>query len=256
MATGRTVQRWARVYMNGYDMSGYARSLSPLVQTFDEADLTALSDPVKGYLPAMCNLGIGTVNANLDTTATVGAHAVLSVPGVSRNVMIPIGINAVPAQGDVVYTGKFQQASYLTAEDAGAMVVSIDFSDPDASAPIGYDNPWGVLLHASGAETAANTAIGVDNGAASAFGGYLAYQVFAGDGTATISVDKSTTTNVNASFSALSGATTGEIDCSSPKSGFIALANPSAVGQFLRWQIVLGTAETVTFALAFVRGKY
>jgi hypothetical protein len=237
-------------------MSGYARTLSPLVYTFDEANLTAISDAAKGYLPAMCNLGIGTINANLDTTETVGSHAVLSVPGVSRNVMIPVGINAEPAQGDAVYMGNFQQASYLAAEDGGAMTVSIGFSDPDASALIGYDNPWGVLLRPKTATTAANTSAGVDGLAASTYGGYLAYQVFAGDGTATISVDKSTTTNVNASFSALSGATTGSIDCSTPKSGFIALANPSAVGQFLRWQIALGTANTVTFALAFVRGKY
>jgi len=256
MTTGRTVSRWARAYVSGYDISGSARSLSPLIYTFDEADLTALSDGAKGRLPAGVNLGIGTINANFDNAAGNGAHSVLSSAGVSRNVMIPIGIQAAPAQGDPVYMGCFQQASYQAAENSGAMTVSIAFDDYDAASQIRYDNPWGVLLHAASAVTAANTSAGVDGGAASAFGGYLMYQVFAGNGTATISVDKSTTTNVNASFSALSGATTGELDFSTPQAGIIQLANPSAVGQFLRWQISLNSATSVTFALAFVRGKY
>jgi len=251
---GRTVSRWARIYINGYDVSGYTRSLSPLDYTYDEADLTALSDAAKGYLPSMANVGIGTVNANFDNTATVSVHAINS-PGSSNNIIIPIGDRAEPAQGVPVYCAKLQQKDYLTAEDGGAMTAALTYESSTAATPIGYMNPWGVLLHAKGAETAVNTAIGVDGLAASTFGGYLAYQVFTGNGTATISVDVSTTTNLNASFGALSGATSGSIDCSTPKSGFIALANPSAVGQYLRWQIAFGTASSVTFALAFVRGR-
>jgi hypothetical protein len=75
-------------------MSGYARSLDPLVWTFDEADLTALGDSARGRLPALPNLGIGTINANLDNTATSGSHAILSTSGVSRSVMIAIVPNA------------------------------------------------------------------------------------------------------------------------------------------------------------------
>jgi len=250
----RTVQRWSRIYVDGYDMSGYARSLSPLVCTFDEADLTALSDGVKGYLPARVNMGIGTINANLDNTATSGSHVVLSSAGVPRTVMVAQGMRAEPAQGDPAYMGVFQQSSYQAAEDGGAMVVSIGFDDYAATTRLNYERPWGVLLRPKTATTAANTAVGIDNGAATTRGGYLMYQVFAGDGTATISVDVSTTTNLNASFTALSGATTGAIDCSAPTSGIVQLATTASIGQYLRWQIALGTANTVTFALAFVRG--
>jgi hypothetical protein len=233
-------------------MSGYARSLSPLVWTFDEADLTALSDSAKGYLPARVNLGIGTVNANLDNTATSGSHVVLSTSGVARTVMIAIGDRAEPAAGVPIYAGKFQQASYQAAEDGGAMTVSIEFDDYDATTRLNYDVPWGVLLHAKNAETAANTGTGVDNGAATAAGGYLVYQVFAGDGTATISIDDSAN---NSDWTALSGATTGAVDFSSVTAGIVQLAKTATVRQYLRWQIALGTANTVTFALAFVRGR-
>jgi len=251
--TGRTVQRWTRIYLDGYDMSGYARSVGNLGWSFDEANLTALSDSIKGYLPALCNMSPSVVNANLDNTATSGSHAILSVPGVSRVVTIALGMRAAPAMGDPVFCGRYNQADYQAAEDGGAMVVNMNFDGWDAANMIGYDNPWGVLLHAAGAETGANTAIGHDGLAASSFGGYLVYQVLAGNGTATISVDKSTTTNLNASFSALSGATSGSIDCSTPKAGIIALGKTATVGKFLRWQLALGTATSVTFNLAFVR---
>jgi hypothetical protein len=253
MATGRTVQRWARVYVDGYDMSGYARSLSPLNWTFDEADLTAIGDSVKGFLPSQVNLGVGTINANLDNTATSGSHVVLSSSGVSRNVMIALGMRAVPAAGDPVYMGRFQQQAYQAAEDGGAMTVSIVFDDYDAANQINYVKPWGELLHAAGAETAVNAGAGVDGLAASAFGGYLMYQVLAGDGTATIKVQDSAN---NSTWLDLTGATSGVIDCSSPSAAIVQLGKTATVRQYLRWQIVLGTATTVTFALAFVRANY
>ena len=247
----RTVQRWSRVYVDGYDMSGYSRSLSPLVCTFDEADLTALSDSVKGYLPARVNMGIGTINANLDNTATSGSHVVLSSAGVPRTVMVAQGMRAEPAQGDPAYVGVFQQSSYQAAEDGGAMVVSIGFDDYAATTRLNYERPWGVLLRPKTLTEDENAGAGVNNGAATAKGGYLMYQVFSGDGTATISIDDSAN---NSDWLALSGATSGEIDFSTPTAGIVQLATGATVRQYLRWQISLNTATAVTFALAFVRG--
>ena len=81
------------------------------------------------------------------------------------------------------------------------------------------------------------------------------YQVFAGDGTATISVEDATT-NSDANFAALTGATSGEIDFSTPTAGIVAIGRTATVRRYLRWQISLNTATTVTFALAFVRATY
>ncbi len=255
---GRTVARWARWYQDGYDLSGYARSIGELKWKFTEADLTTLADSVKGYLPGWCEMSPSSLDGNFDTTATSGLHAGASGPGAGRVIMIPQGIMTEPAQGDWAYCGRYQQADYMTSESGGAMVASLAFEGWDASASIGYDTPWGQLLHAKGAETAANTAAGIESltGAATAYGGYLVYQVFAGNGTATISVDKSTTTNINASFSALTGATSGELDFSSAQAGIIALGKTTSIGRYIRWQLALNSATSVTFALAFVRAYH
>jgi hypothetical protein len=46
------------------------------------------------------------------------------------------------------------------------------------------------------------------------------------------------------------------IDCATPKFGIIELAKTATVGRYLRWQIALGTASSVTFALAFMRAYH
>jgi len=195
------------------------------------------------------------LNANFDTTANA-AHDVLKTPGVARVVMIPIGMGAEPAQGDPVYCGAFLQNGYTATEEGGGMTVSIPFGGWHVAYQGNYDIPWGWMLHAKGAETAGNTAVGIDdNSAASAVGGFLVYQVFAGDGTATIKVQDAAT-NANGSFADLTGATSGVIDCSTPSAGLVAIGHTATVRRYLRWQIVLGTATTLTFALAFVRATH
>ena len=78
----------------------------------------------------------------------------------------------------------------------------------------------------------------------------MVYQVLAGNGTATISIDNSAN---NSAFTALSGATTGSINCAVVQHGIVALGVTATVRRYLRWQIALGTATSVTFALSFHR---
>ncbi len=255
MTGNRTTERWMRAYMGGYDVSGYGRSAGPLEWKYDEAEFAGWGDAVKGRLPTWCEITPTALNAYFDHT-TNGLHDISKAAGLPWVTSFLVGMNAEPVQGDEVYCGRFQQLGYQAQEDGGAITVTLPFVGADASNQIGYDKPWGNLLHVLGAETAANTAIGVDGLAASAFGGYMVYHVIGGDGTATIKVQKSTTTNLNASFSDLSGATSGVIDCSSPTSGIIPLSHTLSIGQFLRWQLALGTATTVTFALIFVRANH
>src|SRR5687767_12028629 len=105
MATGRTVSRWTRVYVSGYDLSGYSRSIGPLMWTFDEADGTTLGDAVKNAYPNHPVINIGTLNAVLDNT-TARSHDVIGTSQNKRVVMVPIGIRAEPAQGDPVFCGE------------------------------------------------------------------------------------------------------------------------------------------------------
>jgi len=252
MSTGRTLIKHARLYLSGYDMSGYTRDAGALMWEYEEANATGMSNSVMGYLPNKPTITPSVVNGLFDNTETSGMHTVLGTPGSSRVFMMPFGIRAAPAEGDPTFCGQFQQASYMTEGDI-AVNVTMNFDEWDGAALIKYHNPWGILLHAASAETAANSASAeYDHGAQTTQGGYMVYQVLAGNGTATILVEHADT-NVDGSFAALTGATTGVIDCSSPTSGIVACATTETVERFLRWQLTLGTATTVTFALAFVR---
>lgn len=262
MAVGRTAARWTRVYVDGYDVSGMARSIGPLDSSFDESEMTALSDSVKTYLPNHPHVNVGTLNAVFDNTATTGIHALASGSNIKRVVSVVKGIRAVPAIGDPVFCGEFMQSAYnVTGE--GGVFVNIPFAGWAADATHrAYPVAWGQLLHANVSAAAANssgTGVLSQTGASTAFGGYMVYHVTAataGAGrTATIKVQHSPD-EVDANYVDLGGCTTGVIDVSTaPISGVLkTTTNITVVDKYLRWQIVLGTATTVTFLLAFCRG--
>lgn len=254
---GRSLFKYGRVYMDGYDISGYDRAFGPFTWSFDEADMTApQSDATKGYLPNHCNIACGPLNGLFDNTATSGFHTLASGIETERVISYAFGDRTAPAVGDPVFAGRWVQLSYNPQETGGAMVANVDFGMWDAANLIGYTIPWGRLLHTNVAATAANSSGTAqhDNGAASSLGGYMVYHVTAGDGTATIKVQHSTE-EVDGSYADLGGCTSGELDCSSVQSGIVATtAKTTTVNRYLRWQISLNTATTVTFVLSFIRG--
>lgn len=250
----RTATKHTRFYLDGYDLSGYSRSVGALEVTMDTQEDAAFTDEVKNVLPNHATVNIGMLNGYFDNTASSGLHVVSSGAGVMRDVMIPIGFQTAPIAGDPAFCGQFEQQGYYQEGDVNAYV-SIPFGGWSGSASsLLYSKPWGVLVHPKGAETAVNTAVGIDDrGATTALGGVFYYQVFTSNGTVTVKMQDAAT-NTNPSFSDLSGATSGSIDASStPKKGMVALGVTATVRRYLRWQIVLGTATTVTFAAAFVR---
>ena len=251
--TGRTVQKHARIYIDGYDMSGYTRSIPSLSTSFEEVIGSALSDEIKNGLPGHAMISPGTISAFLDNTATSGLHEILNSGTGTRTVTIAIGDRATPAEGDPVFAGQFEQVDYIASgEDFINAALNLG-GWSDAASTLLYDKAWGTLLHENSAETAANTAnsgLSSYSEASTTKGGFLVYQVLSGNGTATISCDDSAD---NSAWSALSGATTGELDCSSVQHGLVALATTATVRRYLRWQISLNTATTVTFVLAFIR---
>lgn len=253
MATGRTTLRNWRVFVDGYDLSGFSRSFGPLATTFEEGVDDALSLNVKGIMPGSATIMMGTLNGVFNNTATSGLHAVMKGAGVKRNVLLACGIQAAPANNDPCFVGQFEQLGYYGDPAANPVTATIPFGNVSAlAASLGYARPWGALLHANAARTAANTATGLDQLASSALGGYMMYQITAGNGTAAIKVQHAAS-NLDGSFADL--LSTGTISCSSPTSGVIALARTATVNRYVRWQLALGTATSVTFAIGFVRGN-
>lgn len=94
MSTGRTVSRWTRFLVD--DSSGTPReipvsTISPVGFQYDESDLTAYQDAVKGYLAAHPDAPID-ITGPFDNTAAAAAAASAAAPVLSgsHTVLAPI----------------------------------------------------------------------------------------------------------------------------------------------------------------------
>lgn len=258
MARGRSLVDYERVYIDGYDMSGYTVDPGERGCTFEEYDNgVTLGDAIKGTLTGQPTWNFGPLNGVFDNTATSGIHVLANAAqGARRNIMHIRGVRGAIAVGDDTFCAPMIQTKY-TGSGAQIVTATLEFAHDNTSGLL-YRNPFGVLLHALTAETGANSSNtpNADDGAATAKGGWLQYHILSitGSGTVTISIDDSAN---ETSWSALSGATSGAIaTATAPTSGFIQLGVTAAVRQYLRWQLALGgSASACTFALSFQRGR-
>ena len=251
----RTHQKHVRVYVDGVDLSGYSRSVGPLSWVFGAEPDAAFTDGCKNIVMGQGDIQAGTLNAFLDND-TAGANALLKSGNGTRNLLVAIGANAAPAAGNPVFAWKFEQSAFTSEQGTGFVTATIPFGGASYASTLTYKKPWGVLLHASGAETAVNSSTGVDdNGGSSALGGVFVYHLLSSNGTVTLKAQDAAT-NADGSFADITGATSGSIDAtSSPQHGMIALGTTATVRRYLRWQLVFGTATTATFVTAFIRNN-
>lgn len=249
----RTHNKHVRAYVSGVDMSGYTRSVGAMTWSFGAQPDAALTDGCKNILIGQGDIQFGTLNAFLDNdTAGLFANKAQGL----KTVSIAIGNNAAPVAGDPVFSWEFEDVGYQAQQGDGFVTATLTFAEPSYASTLTYRKPWGYLLHASGAETAVNTATGVDdNGASSALGGLFWYHMFSSNGTATIKAQHAAT-NSNGSFADLTLATSGVVDASvTPKHDIIALSTSLTVNRYTRWQIVLGTATTLSFVCGLIRNN-
>ena len=258
MATGRTLTRHMRVYMDGNStLSSYATNIGPLSTTWDEYQTNGLDWTVKGTMLGGVTFGAGVLNTLFDDTATLGSHAHGSAgAGVAHNIMVPFGIRAAPAMGDPVFCGRFLQDDYTTSPAGGIVASTWRFGGWDFATPMNYGRAWGNLLHPYGSETAVNSNLnGVSGGASTSQGGWMMYQVGSITGASGNVVIKVQDSNDSTNWADLASATVTLQYNAEPTSGIVQLATTATVRQYLRWQIVFTTVTEVSFALAFVRGN-
>jgi hypothetical protein len=261
MATGRTVTKWDRVYLDGLDMSGYVTSLGPLMWSFDEVDYFALSDPAQGALPGLPHISPGVLNGIFDNTATTSLHALASGAGSKRLVTLARGTRAAPIAGDACFVAYAVQDDYLAVQTGQAAMVTVKFGQVEQTTEIPYADPWGWLLHPLGIETTGtlpNIATGIDDlispATTSANGGYFWYHLLTSNGTVTL-VAQHAAANNNGSFATINAATSGAIDATAaPLFGIVAVPVGQTVNRYLRFNAVMGSATTCKFVSGFVRG--
>lgn len=261
MAEGRTLQRHLRMYMNGLDLSSDFLSVGALSWDYGHEAQAALNWEIAGGLCDQATIATGTCNTLLNTGDPAGAHEYLQLmDGELVAVTVPFGIRAAPAAGDPVWCAMHYAKAKVTPPASGMVTGTIDYSPANvtpANAKLVYDVPWGVLLHAKGAETAANSATGIDGGAATTAGGYIVAQVFAIEGTGTVTIKaQSASTNSDGSFADVAGLTLDFADTDVPSAAVAQAATDETIERYTRWQIVPDVGvDSVTFALALIRGR-
>jgi hypothetical protein len=249
----RTHYKYVRCYANGVDISGYARATGQLGTNHDSQDVTAYSDGAKNVVVGQPEIIAGPVNAVLDNDAA-GLFNLAMSAAQTLDFMAAIGVLAEPAAGNPVFAWTWEQTNYQGDGNMVNIPLKASFA-----ATLNYSKPWGALIHAKGAETAADSSAGVDDNDATATtkGGIFVYHLFSNNGTGgvTLSLEEADT-NVDGSFAALTDATSGVIHAeSAPKYGMIELETDAAVKEYIRWQIAFaGNTTTATFACAFIRG--
>ena len=248
----RTNIKHARIYVDGYDLSGYIRDAGTLSWLYDAVPDACITDEVKNVLLGQPSISLGPINAVLDNDAA-GLFTVFKSPGVYRYATIALGQLTAPAAGDPFFSWYLAQKDFSHVEGGGFVSVNLTF-DTAGTGFTAYGKPWGLNIHPKGAETAVNTAIGIDSGiVSSALGGIFVYHLFASNGTITLKAQDAAT-NADLSFADITGATSGIIDASTtPKGAMIALGVTQTIRQYWRGQLAFGTATTATFWLGLIR---
>jgi len=126
MATGRTVTKWTRFLVD--DSSGTPReipvnSISPVGFTYNETDLTAYQDQVKGYLSAHPDAVID-ISGPFDTTAAAAAAASGAAPVLSGSHTVLVPISAPTFTTPLGLAIMFGIRGYWTTGDAVFGVVA------------------------------------------------------------------------------------------------------------------------------------
>jgi hypothetical protein len=251
----RTHKRFTRIWVDGFDMSPTIKDAGSHGIAWDAPAAAAYADQIYNTSHGFSSIVAGPYQSFFDNTATYGFHTVFKDdPTAGRTVMVAYGNLVEPTSGSTMFMGKFEQSAYLAAEGDTWVASTLALSNSFQGA-LQYAKCFGSLLHGKTAETAVNTAVGIDDrGAATTLGGLFGYMLFSSNGTVTLK-GQDAATNTNPSFADISGATSGVIDASSsPKFGIISLANTATIRRYLRWQLAFGTATTATFAIGLVRG--
>jgi len=256
----RALNRFNRMYIDGRDYSGAARSFGPLVYDPQEVDMTApMSDAAHGYLPDLPVITPTVFNGIMDNTATTGLQVNLTGGGVGRCIMAIIGGEKAPVIGSPSYNGIFLQTGYEAVNSNGMIAVTIPFSDWDEvlTAGLNYKQPWGYLTHVMGSETAVNSAnTNVDGAAQTTLGGVMWYQVTSITGGTGVHILLEDSADGSTGWATVTGSSQSVLTGAAPVAGFTQLAINQTVRRYVRWQITLdGGATAVTFAQSFIRGN-
>ncbi|MCC6192066.1 MAG: hypothetical protein IT318_23805 [Anaerolineales bacterium] len=172
--------RWARLYANGFDLSGDARTFASVENMLGEIDLTGWSEAVHNFIDdGYRQVGLRGFQALLNDAAG-RAFAILKTNPTGVEISLLLGGGAEPVAGDPAYllgAAQFQDRAGL---DGGAFVINADFL-PQAGVATDH-NPWGVVLHPATSLSATTNGSTIDQAAGSTNGAHANLHMTASSG--------------------------------------------------------------------------
>jgi hypothetical protein len=124
------LERYTRLYIGGYDLSGDSRSFSAAVSAFNPVDMTGWSELVRNYMAdGYLQAGLTGYQALMnDATGRAFEQLQLAADSISSQLSLCFGGGGEPAVGDPAYVLPSVQMNDLIGFDSNAAVLSgIDF---------------------------------------------------------------------------------------------------------------------------------
>lgn len=165
--------RHMRIYVNGYDLSGDARTFSTLENAFGEADFTGWNEAVRNYLnDGHRMIGISGFQAIMNDD-TGRAWDQLKTPDTAGRVSVCFGGGGAPAAGDPAYHLATREMRVPQGFDGPVVVLTADFVADQGQYDSNTNNPLGVVLRGAteiSADVTAGSSNSHDNGLSTANG--------------------------------------------------------------------------------------
>jgi len=234
--------KYARMYVDGYNISGDARTFSSAGIGYGEVDMTGWSNTSMQFLSdKMLMAAIDGFTAHMNDTASSGSLPLLQTPAAGKEFMLFLGGNAEPTDGDIAYIMAGSQLSSNITFDGGASVINANVRMDT----VDYNEwPLGNVISPATSRSSTWQGTTLDNGVATANGWHAVIMVIASDGgTWTLKVRHSTD---DVAYSDLGGTLDGSAIASEHVGG------TGTVNRYVRFEGTR-TSGTVTCVCGFAR---
>ncbi len=172
------LQRFLRLYVGGYDLSGDSRTFNEAQLAFDPVDQSGWDEAVRNYMQGFLATGLTGYQALMNDTAG-RSYPVLTTTG-SNRLSLCFGAGHAPAVGDPVYLLGSMQMSDNASFNAGIGVLTADFLPDAGQSPDHF--PLGVVLLPNTALAATGNGTTVDQLAGSTRGAHANLHILASSG--------------------------------------------------------------------------
>lgn len=173
------LEKYARIFVDGYNLSGDARTFSSVGSAYGEVDMTGWSNTQRQWLSDKHLMaGIEGFQAHFNDTADSGSFDNLKDSEAGKEVALLFGGNAEPENGDPMYMlAAAQMAANITFDNQASIINATFRADV-----VDYNEwPWGFVLHPETNISITTNSDPINNGGATANGWHAMLHIVEAD---------------------------------------------------------------------------